>query len=225
MELAGQVTLSLEQRDKEIRLGRRYAQGASAARPQTQVAATRYARAGATKPAGTLSWRRPCCHGSLTSSLHLDRHLVELLAQYHLWIYPILFARHLCGDRPGGDSVPARRFASLRGGRSGGRRHQRHLEHTGAECASRLCRCPRQYQRTMRSGRLIGPPAFSGRYRFLKVEHLRRTEEFFARYGGSAVALSRFMPFVRTFAPFVAGVGACPTDASRPTTSSAAFPG
>jgi membrane-associated protein len=56
-------------------------------------------------------------------------------------------------------------------------------------------------------GRLIGPPAFSGRYRLLKVEHLRRTEQFFARFGGLAVALSRFMPIVRTFAPFVAGVG------------------
>jgi membrane-associated protein len=56
-------------------------------------------------------------------------------------------------------------------------------------------------------GRLIGPPAFSGRYRLLKVEHLRRTERFFLRFGGLAVALSRFMPIVRTFAPFVAGVG------------------
>lgn len=56
-------------------------------------------------------------------------------------------------------------------------------------------------------GRAIGPPAFSGRYRLLRVEYLRRTEEFFARYGGMAVALSRFMPIIRTFAPFVAGVG------------------
>jgi membrane-associated protein len=59
-------------------------------------------------------------------------------------------------------------------------------------------------------GRLIGPPAFSGRYRLLKVEYLRRTEEFFQRHGGMAVALSRFMPIIRTFAPFVAGVGRMP---------------
>jgi membrane-associated protein len=59
-------------------------------------------------------------------------------------------------------------------------------------------------------GRAIGPPAFSGRYRFLKVEYLHRTEGFFARYGGLAIALSRFMPLVRTFAPFVAGVGRMP---------------
>jgi membrane-associated protein len=59
-------------------------------------------------------------------------------------------------------------------------------------------------------GHAIGPPAFSGRYRFLKVEYLHQTEAFFARYGGLAIAISRFMPLVRTFAPFVAGVGRMP---------------
>ncbi len=59
-------------------------------------------------------------------------------------------------------------------------------------------------------GRAIGPAAFSGRYRLLKQEYLRRTEEFFARYGAMAVFLSRFMPIIRTFAPFVAGVGRMP---------------
>ncbi len=59
-------------------------------------------------------------------------------------------------------------------------------------------------------GHAIGPAAFSGRHRFLKVEYLRRTEEFFARHGGMAIFLSRFMPIIRTFAPFVAGVGRMP---------------
>jgi membrane-associated protein len=59
-------------------------------------------------------------------------------------------------------------------------------------------------------GRLIGPAAFSGRHRFLKVEYLRRTEAFFVRHGGMAIFLSRFMPIIRTFAPFVAGVGHMP---------------
>jgi membrane-associated protein len=59
-------------------------------------------------------------------------------------------------------------------------------------------------------GRIIGPPAFSGRYRLLKVEYLHYTEEFFRRYGGMAITLSRFMPIVRTCAPFVAGVGRMP---------------
>jgi membrane-associated protein len=59
-------------------------------------------------------------------------------------------------------------------------------------------------------GRFIGPPAFSGRYRLLKVQYLRRTEEFFRRHGGRAIALSRFLPIIRTCMPFVAGVGRMP---------------
>ncbi|NBX25092.1 MAG: DedA family protein [Planctomycetes bacterium] len=56
-------------------------------------------------------------------------------------------------------------------------------------------------------GRWIGPPAFSGRFRLLNPAHLERTRAFFERHGGKAVVLARFVPIVRTFAPFVAGVG------------------
>jgi len=132
-----------------------------------------------------------------------------MLAQYHLWIYPILFAvifaetglvvtPFLPGDsllfavgalaaidNSGTLSTPA--LNALLGGAA-------ILGNTSNYAV----------------GRLIGPPAFSGRYRLLKVEHLRRTEQFFVRFGGLAVALSRFMPIVRTFAPFVAGVGRMP---------------
>jgi membrane-associated protein len=55
-------------------------------------------------------------------------------------------------------------------------------------------------------GRAIGPPAFSGRYRLLKVEYLRQTEAYFVKHGGKTVMLSRFLPILRTFAPFVAGI-------------------
>jgi membrane-associated protein len=56
-------------------------------------------------------------------------------------------------------------------------------------------------------GRAIGPVAFSGRFRWLRREHLERTQAFFERHGGRAVVIARFVPIVRTFAPFVAGVG------------------
>lgn len=56
-------------------------------------------------------------------------------------------------------------------------------------------------------GKYIGPRAFSGNIRFLKHSHLQKTQEFFARHGGKAIILARFVPIVRTFAPFVAGVG------------------
>lgn len=56
-------------------------------------------------------------------------------------------------------------------------------------------------------GHHIGTRAFDGRIRWLNQAHLARTEEFFAKYGGKAIILARFVPIVRTFAPFVAGVG------------------
>lgn len=57
-------------------------------------------------------------------------------------------------------------------------------------------------------GHFIGPRAFSGEIRFLKKEYLDRTHEFYERHGGKTIILARFVPIVRTFAPFVAGIGA-----------------
>ncbi len=59
-------------------------------------------------------------------------------------------------------------------------------------------------------GRIIGPRAFSGRVPFLTPQHLQRTEAFFSRHGALTVLLSRFLPLLRTFAPFVAGIGRMP---------------
>ncbi|MFN2197887.1 MAG: DedA family protein [Anaerolineales bacterium] len=56
-------------------------------------------------------------------------------------------------------------------------------------------------------GHFIGPRAFSGNVRFLKKEYLDRTHEFYERHGGKTIILARFVPIVRTFAPFVAGIG------------------
>jgi membrane-associated protein len=57
-------------------------------------------------------------------------------------------------------------------------------------------------------GHTIGPRAFSGNVRFLKKEHLDRTHAFYEKHGGKTIILARFVPIIRTFAPFVAGVGA-----------------
>ena len=54
----------------------------------------------------------------------------------------------------------------------------------------------------------IGPKAFSGNVRFLKKEYLDKTHAFYEKHGGKTIILARFVPIVRTFAPFVAGVGA-----------------
>ncbi|UCD97706.1 MAG: DedA family protein [Chloroflexota bacterium] len=57
-------------------------------------------------------------------------------------------------------------------------------------------------------GHFIGPRAFSGNIRFLKKEYLDRTHEFYDKHGGKTIILARFIPIIRTFAPFVAGIGA-----------------
>ncbi|MGO9802976.1 MAG: VTT domain-containing protein [Steroidobacteraceae bacterium] len=141
--------------------------------------------------------------------LHLDRHLVELLVQYQLWIYPILFAVIFAETGlvvtpflPGDSLLFA--VGALAAVDSSGT--------LTAPLASATLSVAAVLGNTVNYsiGRAIGPPAFSGRYRFLKVEYLSRTEEFFRRHGGLAILLSRFIPIIRTCAPFVAGIGRMP---------------
>lgn len=148
-------------------------------------------------------------HGFIDLVLHLDRHLVELLARYDVWIYAILFL--IIFSETGfvvtpflpGDSLLFAVGALAAVDSSGT---------LTAPLASVLLATAAIAGNTVNYsiGRAIGPPAFSGRYRFLKVEYLRRTEEFFQRYGGMTIVVSRYVPIIRTFAPFVAGVGRMP---------------
>jgi membrane-associated protein len=141
--------------------------------------------------------------------LHLDKHLVDLVTQYDIWIYAILFGVIFAETGlvvtpflPGDSLLFA--VGALAAVDTSGK--------LSAPLAFVLLATAAVLGNTVNYsiGRAIGPPAFSGRYRLLKVEYLRRTEEFFRKHGGMAVALSRFMPIIRTFAPFVAGVGRMP---------------
>jgi membrane-associated protein len=141
--------------------------------------------------------------------LHLDRHLVEILAQYGVWVYAMLFLIIFAETGfvvtpilPGDSLLFA--VGALSAVDTSGTLNTPLV--TLALAAAAVLGNTLNYS----IGRAIGPPAFSGRYRFLKVEYLHRTEAFFRRYGGLTVAVSRFMPIVRTFAPFVAGVGRMP---------------
>ena len=138
--------------------------------------------------------------------LNLDEHLIELLSQYGLWIYAILFL--IVFAETGLVVTPWLPGDSL-------------LFAVGALTAidtSGTLTLPWVISLLITAailgnssnyaiGRSIGPPAFSGRYRLLKIEYLERTEMFFNKHGGKTVVLSRFLPILRTFAPFVAGVG------------------
>ena len=141
--------------------------------------------------------------------LHLDKHLVELLHDYGPWVYVILFiivfaeTGFVITPFLPGDSLlfAAGALAAV------------DSSHTlTAPLLSLLLVIAAITGNTTNYhvGRWIGPPAFSGRYRFLKVEYLRRTEAFFAKYGPMTVVLSRFAPIIRTCAPFVAGIGRMP---------------
>ena len=141
--------------------------------------------------------------------LHLDSHLVELISRVDLWIYPILFA--VIFSETGlvvtpflpGDSLLFAVGALAAVDTSGT---------LSAPLASAILGVAAVAGNSTNYaiGRLIGPPAFSGRYRLLKVEYLRRTEEFFRRHGAMAIVVSRFVPIIRTCAPFVAGIGRMP---------------
>ncbi len=145
----------------------------------------------------------------LDVALHIDRHLAALTAQYHTAIYAFLFA--VIFAETGLVVTPFLPGDSL-------------LFATGALAAvdaTHTLTAPFTWGLLAAAavlgnsvnyavGRLVGPQAFSGRYRLLRVEHLRRTEDFFRRHGAMTIVLSRFMPIIRTVAPFVAGVGRMP---------------
>lgn len=137
--------------------------------------------------------------------LNLDEHLVELLQIYGVWIYAILFA--IVFAETGlvvtpwlpGDSLLFAVGTLVAIDASG-------TLDIGVVAALLIVAAILGNTCNYAIGKWIGPPAFSGRYRFLKVDYLRQTEAYFARHGGKTVMLSRFLPILRTFAPFVAGV-------------------
>jgi membrane-associated protein len=135
--------------------------------------------------------------------LHLDDHLAEIISQYGTWTYLILFL--IVFAETGlvvtpflpGDSLlfAAGTFAGL-----------------GALDPVLLCLLLAAAGIAGDTvnywvGRWIGPRAFSGNIRWLRRDYLERTERFYEKHGGKTIVLARFIPIVRTFAPFVAGVG------------------
>lgn len=137
--------------------------------------------------------------------LNLDTHLVTLLKQYGVWLYAILFLIVFAETGlvvtpwlPGDSLLFA--VGTLAAIDTSG-----NLDTTTAAVLLVIAAILGN-SCNYAIGKFIGPPAFSGRYRLLKVEYLRQTEAYFAKHGGKTVVLSRFLPILRTFAPFVAGI-------------------
>lgn len=138
--------------------------------------------------------------------LHLDRHLAELVGTFGFWVYAILFLIIFAETGlvvtpflPGDSLLFA--VGALAAVDSSGTLQP--LQAWVLLSVAAILGNTTNYA----IGAAIGPRAFTGRYRFLKLEYLHRTEQFFERHGGKTIILSRYVPIIRTFAPFVAGIG------------------
>jgi membrane-associated protein len=136
--------------------------------------------------------------------LHLDRHLDAILQDYGVWTYAILFAVVFCETGlvvtpflPGDSLLFAAGTFAGRGSLDV------HLLFVLLAIAAIAGDTVNYWM-----GAYFGPRAFSGKIPLLNQKHLRRTHEFYERHGGKTIIIARFIPIIRTFAPFVAGVGA-----------------
>ena len=134
--------------------------------------------------------------------LHIDQHLFTLVDAYGVWVYAILFLIVFCETGlvitpflPG-DSLL---FAS---GMLAGAGRTELLPLMGVLLVAAVTGDFVNY----RIGQYLGPPVFEKNYRLLNRKHLLRAQEFYESHGGKAIIFARFVPIVRTFAPFVAGV-------------------
>jgi membrane-associated protein len=136
--------------------------------------------------------------------LHLDRHLQWVVANYGVWIYAILFAIIYCETgfvvTP---FLPGDSLLFVAGTLAAAGDMYVHGLFALLASASFLGDNTNYW-----IGRYVGPRVFSReKSRLFNPEHLRRTERFYEKYGAKTIFLARFMPIVRTFAPFVAGIG------------------
>lgn len=136
--------------------------------------------------------------------LHVDDHLFEFITNYGVWIYGILFL--IIFVETGLVVMPFLPGDSL-------------LFAAGALAASTGAMNPWLLILLLfiaavlgdtlnyHIGKYVGPRVFEIESRFINKQHLIKTQAFFERHGGKTIIFARFIPFARTFAPFVAGAG------------------
>jgi membrane-associated protein len=135
--------------------------------------------------------------------LHLDTHLLQLVADYGLWVYAILFA--IIFSETGfvvTPFLPGDSLLFVAGAISAGGQLNVHLLFVVLVAAAFLGNSV-----NYAIGRWLGGHFFTDRgSRWLNPEHLEKAHAFYEKHGGKAVVISRFLPIVRTYVPFVAGM-------------------
>ncbi len=140
--------------------------------------------------------------------LHIDKHLADIISQYHTLTYLILFV--IIFAETGfvitpflpGDSLLFAAGALIAGGATGLDIYVLALILIVAAFTGNTV--------NYLLGNYLGPKVFKPENKILKLDYYLQTKAFFDRHGGKAVIISRFMPIIRTIAPFVAGVGRMP---------------
>lgn len=137
--------------------------------------------------------------------MHIDKHLAQLFVEYGMWIYGILFVIIFIETGfvvmpflPGDSLLFA--AGALAGNPENG--INVHVIWSIVFCAAVLGDTA-NYE----IGRFLGPKVFNGKYKWIKKEHLEKTHHFYEKHGGKTIIYARFIPIIRTFAPFVAGIG------------------
>ncbi len=143
-------------------------------------------------------------HDLIDIVLHLDKHLFDLCAQYGTWVYAILFVIIFCETglvvTP---FLPGDSLLFAVGSLAAIQALDFTLSITLLVAAAVLGDTVNYW-----IGNYVGPRVFTqGKNRFLNKEHLMRTHQFFEKHGGITIIIARFLPIIRTFAPFVAGIG------------------
>jgi membrane-associated protein len=136
--------------------------------------------------------------------LHIDRHLGDVILQYQYWTYLILFIVIFCETGlvvtpflPGDSLLFAAGALAASTGSI-----DVHLIAIILAIAAIIGDTVNYW-----IGHIVGESIFKENAKILKREHLEKTHRFYEKYGGKTIIIARFVPFVRTFAPFVAGVG------------------
>jgi membrane-associated protein len=137
--------------------------------------------------------------------LHIDRHLAEIVTDYQNWTYAILFVIIFCETGlvvtpflPGDSLLFAAGAVAAMDGNP---------LNIGFLIPMVLVAAFVGDNTNYTIGRFLGTKVYEKDYRLIKRKYLDETHAFYEKHGGKTLVIARFMPIIRTFAPFVAGVG------------------